>query len=117
MVKRSGVNYSQKITREGAIIYSFLFLSRIRPSQTNWALFQSNQQTGSVTENLQIFDEIPYIRSEAERLKRTGVKIVIALGHSGFIRDVEIAAQIPDISLVVGGHSHSLLYTPKSKYK
>ena len=38
---------------------------------------------------------------------------MIGLGHSGFDREVEIARRIPELSLVVGGHSHSLLYSPK----
>lgn len=70
----------------------------------------------SDTENLKIFSEIPYIRAEARRLKADGVKIIIALGHSGFDKDVQIATEVDEISVVVGGHSHSLLYTPKGNY-
>ena len=51
------------------------------------------------------------INAEAKRLKATGVDILIALGHSGYEVDQAIAAGVPDIDLVVGGHSHSLLYT------
>ena len=69
----------------------------------------------SSTGKLQIYDEIPYLRAEAQRLKRDGINIIIAVGHSGFERDIEIAKAIPEISVVVGGHSHSLLYTPKGK--
>lgn len=58
-------------------------------------------------------DEINATRKEAKRLKSEGVNIVIALGHSGFEKDVEIAREIPEVSLVVGGHTHSLLYSPK----
>ncbi|XP_065212245.1 protein 5NUC-like [Planococcus citri] len=69
----------------------------------------------SNTENLEIFEEIPYIRREAQRLKSEGVNIIIALGHSGFDYDKKIATEVEEVSLVVGGHSHSLLYTPKDK--
>ncbi|XP_065212188.1 protein 5NUC-like [Planococcus citri] len=69
----------------------------------------------SNTENLEIFEEIPYIRREAQRLKSEGIKIIIALGHSGFDYDKKIAAEIEEVSLVVGGHTHTLLYTPKDK--
>ena len=37
--------------------------------------------------------------------------IIIAVGHSGHAIDKEIAKNIPDIDLVVGGHSHSFLYS------
>lgn len=67
------------------------------------------------TENLRIFDEIPKIREEAKYLKSKGVKIIIALGHSGFEQDKIIAKEVEEISLIVGGHSHTLLYTPKGK--
>ena len=50
------------------------------------------------------------IRREAERLKGEGVNVLIALGHSGFEVDKEIAAKVPLIDLVVGGHSNTFLY-------
>lgn len=37
-------------------------------------------------------------------------KIIIALGHSGIDRDKEIAKAIPELDIVIGGHSHTLLY-------
>ena len=37
--------------------------------------------------------------------------ILIAIGHSGYERDQDIARGVPDIDLVVGGHSHSFLYS------
>ncbi|KAJ6647255.1 Protein 5NUC, partial [Pseudolycoriella hygida] len=57
------------------------------------------------------FDEIPSINSEAERLKNTGVNIIIALGHSGYDKDMEIGVKCPLVDVVIGGHSHSFLYT------
>ena len=51
------------------------------------------------------------------------MNIIIALGHSGYNFDKILASQAPDIDLVVGGHSHSFLYTgqnpsdePQGKY-
>lgn len=34
---------------------------------------------------------------------------MIAVGHSGYKKDQEIAKQCPDVDVVVGGHSHSYL--------
>lgn len=56
-------------------------------------------------------DEIVAINKEAAALKAEGVHILIALGHSGLLRDREIAASCPDIDIVIGGHSHTFLYT------
>ncbi|KAE8746887.1 hypothetical protein FOCC_FOCC006307 [Frankliniella occidentalis] len=62
-------------------------------------------------EQVRFTDEIPTLTAEAERLHGEGVRIIIALGHSGYPMDKEIAAKVPHVDLVVGGHSHSFLYT------
>jgi hypothetical protein len=55
---------------------------------------------------------ISSVREEAERLKsQEGVEILIALGHSGYELDVKLAAEVADIDVVVGGHSHTFLWT------
>jgi len=56
-------------------------------------------------------DEIEAVRAEAKNLKQNNVSIIIALGHSGYEIDQELAANIPELDLVVGGHSHTFLYT------
>lgn len=61
--------------------------------------------------NVKILPEIPSVAAEARRLKNDGVDILIALGHSGFEMDVQIARDVEDIDLVVGGHSNTFLYT------
>jgi 5'-nucleotidase len=61
--------------------------------------------------NVEYTDEIMAINSETQKLKNQGVNILIALGHSGLTRDKEIAAGCPDIDLVIGGHSHTFLFT------
>jgi len=64
----------------------------------------------SNTGNLSVTDEIEAINNEATRLVNSGVNIIIALGHSGYSRDLEIAQHCPNIDAVVGAHSHSLLW-------
>merc|ERR1711963_294475 len=53
--------------------------------------------------------EIPEIDAEAKRLKAQGVNILIALGHSGYTMDKQIAKEVPDIDVVVGGHTNTFL--------
>ncbi|KAK4873923.1 hypothetical protein RN001_013283 [Aquatica leii] len=55
-------------------------------------------------------DEIEAIKNESERLDKEGVKIIIALGHSGFNKDKEIAEKVPLVDLVVGGHTNTFLW-------
>uniref|UniRef100_A0A1I8M8V3 5'-nucleotidase n=1 Tax=Musca domestica TaxID=7370 RepID=A0A1I8M8V3_MUSDO len=55
-------------------------------------------------------DEIEAINREAANLKAQGVNIIIALGHSGYEKDQEIAAKCQDVDLVIGGHTNTFLY-------
>lgn len=64
-------------------------------------------------DNVIFQDEVEALNKEAAELKKQGVEIIIGLGHSGYQRDQEIAKQVADIDLVVGGHSHSFLYDGK----
>lgn len=65
----------------------------------------------SVTENVIFKDEVEAVRAEAKRLKKDGVNILIALGHSGFDVDKNIAREVEDIDIVIGGHTNTFLYT------
>lgn len=56
-------------------------------------------------------DEVAEIRKEAEALKAQGIKILIALGHSGYAKDKEIAEQVQDLDIVVGGHTNTFLWS------
>lgn len=49
--------------------------------------------------------------AEAEIMEKHGVKVIIALGHSGYTVDMDIAKNCPLVDVVVGGHSHSFLYS------
>ncbi|KAI9563179.1 hypothetical protein GHT06_010637 [Daphnia sinensis] len=59
---------------------------------------------------VKVFDEIHGVREEAERLKKDGVNILIAVGHAGYLKDMEIAEKVPDIDVVVGGHTNTFLW-------
>ncbi|WP_285907753.1 bifunctional metallophosphatase/5'-nucleotidase [Pseudodesulfovibrio pelocollis] len=54
-------------------------------------------------------DEAAAARSAVEGLERLGVNKIILLTHVGLARDMELAATVPGVDLIVGGHSHSLL--------
>lgn len=56
-------------------------------------------------------DEVDCIRREAQKLRSEGVQVIVAVGHSGVPRDVEICQRVPEVSLVVGGHTHTFLYS------
>jgi len=67
--------------------------------------------TASPPAELVIRDEIEAVTKEVEKLHLEGVDIIIALGHSGYVKDIEIAEKVPHVDIVVGAHSHSFLFT------
>lgn len=71
------------------------------------------------TGDLKFYMESSSVNEEAERLVREeGVFTNIVLSHSGYETEIAIAENASEkISLVVGGHSHSFLYTGGKKKK
>ncbi|MDM9648931.1 5'-nucleotidase C-terminal domain-containing protein [Rhizobium sp. S163] len=59
--------------------------------------------------NVKFTDDVAAITKEAAKLKADGVNKIIALTHVGYTRDLSDIARIPDVDVVVGGHSHTLL--------
>ena len=74
---------------------------------------QTPNITASHLPTLTFHDEIESVREEAQRLKNLDppIDILIALGHAGYVKDQEMAEKIPEIDIVVGGHSHTFLHT------
>lgn len=74
----------------------------------------------AVKNNVEYIEEIIAIHEEVKKLKNEGIQILIALGHSGFIKDLEIAKKVDDIDLVIGGHTNTFLWnstTPDGEEK
>uniref|UniRef100_A0A7G3ABF5 5'-nucleotidase n=1 Tax=Lutzomyia longipalpis TaxID=7200 RepID=A0A7G3ABF5_LUTLO len=66
----------------------------------------------SAATNVEYLPEISAINEEAQRMRREdNVGIIIALGHSGLAKDREIARNCPEVDIVIGGHSHTFLYS------
>jgi 5'-nucleotidase len=60
---------------------------------------------------LRILPEAQAVKDEAAKMKAEGINIVIVLSHCGLEVDREIAQNAGDIDIIVGGHSHSFLYS------
>lgn len=59
--------------------------------------------------NITIADDVAKITEAVQALKAQGVNKIIALTHVGYPRDLSAIAKIPDVDVVVGGHTHTLL--------
>jgi 5'-nucleotidase len=55
-------------------------------------------------------------QSIVETLERQGIDKIIALTHLGYARDLDLAATVDGIDVVVGGHSHTQLGTGDLAY-
>ena len=54
----------------------------------------------SDTGNVEFIDEVTSLRQTVKELKNQNIKIIVALGHSGYTKDLEIAEKVSLISLV-----------------
>ncbi|ENN87386.1 putative 5'-nucleotidase protein [Rhizobium freirei PRF 81] len=59
--------------------------------------------------HVKVTDDAAAISAEVDALKSQGINKIIALTHVGYPRDVDKIAKIAGVSIVVGGHSHTLL--------
>ncbi|XP_033503895.1 snake venom 5'-nucleotidase [Epinephelus lanceolatus] len=61
--------------------------------------------------HLKFEDEVTALQLQVDKLQMLGVNKIIALGHSGFTVDQEIAKKVRGVDVVIGGHSNTFLYT------
>jgi 2',3'-cyclic-nucleotide 2'-phosphodiesterase (5'-nucleotidase family) len=57
-------------------------------------------------------DQETSARTMVEHLRREGADVVILLSHSGEGEDQELAAAVPGIDIIIGGHTHTVLPQP-----
>jgi 5'-nucleotidase / UDP-sugar diphosphatase len=73
------------------------------------ALATDTVETSSPGPNVIFQDEVDSLAADVQTLTEEGVTKIIALTHVGLPRDIDIAAAVPGIDAVVGGHSHTYL--------
>lgn len=65
--------------------------------------------------NVKVLDTKTALTDNVKALQDQGINKIIFLSHLGYSLDKEIAAQVPGIDVIVGGHSHTLLGTFDNK--
>jgi 5'-nucleotidase len=73
------------------------------------ALTPDTAEIASPGPNVAFEDEVAALTRSVAALEAEGVDVIVALTHVGLARDLEIAAAVPGLDLIVGGHSHTLL--------
>ncbi|CAG5866496.1 unnamed protein product [Menidia menidia] len=61
--------------------------------------------------HLKFLDEVEALQLQVNKLETLGVNKIIALGHSGFEVDRDIAKRVRGVDVVIGGHTNTFLYT------
>lgn len=73
------------------------------------ALAEDTDETSSPGDSVEFEDTFTSLRAQVDALTSSGVNKIIALTHVGYPQDLQIAANVAGIDLIVGGHSHTLL--------
>lgn len=73
------------------------------------AVANDTDQISSPGPDVLIGNDVAAISAAVAELKKQGIDKIVALTHVGYPRDMEAIARIPDVDVVVGGHSHTLL--------
>ena len=73
------------------------------------AVANDTAELSSPGPNVLIGDDVADITTAVQELKKQGIDKIIALTHVGYPRDLAAIAKIPDVDVVVGGHSHTFL--------
>jgi len=68
-------------------------------------------------EGLHVEDPARTARELIVKLKAEGVEFFVALTHQGLDEDMKLAEDVPELDLVIGGHSHSYVPTAKMQGK
>lgn len=79
------------------------------------ALAEDTAETSSPGAGVRFIQAEDYLKGAVEGLEAAGVNKIIAVTHMGLPRDMEIAAAVPGIDLIIGGHSHTLLSNTQEK--
>lgn len=66
--------------------------------------------------NVTFSDPLPSVRQCIAEIKAAhpDVHMIIGLSHTGYDEDLELASVVPDLDLIIGGHSHTFLQTPNT---
>ena len=73
------------------------------------------QDLKTLVTNSDDFEALDPVETTRNIIKEIGSKVdlIVVLSHMGFKQDLNIAKEVPEINIIVGGHSHTFLKYPK----
>jgi 5'-nucleotidase / UDP-sugar diphosphatase len=76
---------------------------------------RDNQELTAAGKSIDFQDPVEAAKREAASLTAQGINKIILVSHSGYEVDKRLAAEVPEIDVIVGGHSHTLLSSTDPK--
>ncbi|GBF87994.1 hypothetical protein Rsub_00706 [Raphidocelis subcapitata] len=66
--------------------------------------------------NVTFSDPLPSVKACIAEVKKAhpDLHMIIGMSHTGYEEDLAMAAAVPDLDLIIGGHSHTFLNTPNT---
>ncbi|OGH98743.1 MAG: hypothetical protein A2039_08505 [Candidatus Melainabacteria bacterium GWA2_34_9] len=65
----------------------------------------------SNSRNIEVLDSIETTKNIVKEVN-SKVDLIVVLSHSGFEEDIKVAKAVPEVDVIVGGHSHTFLKKP-----
>ena len=62
--------------------------------------------------NVHFSDEVAAVQAAVDQFTAQGINKVVALTHIGYVEDMALAQAVHGVDIIVGGHSHTFVYTP-----
>jgi len=67
--------------------------------------------------NVVFEDPVTSLQAAVDELTDLGVDKIIALTHQGYDQDLALAEAVSGVDVIIGGHSHTFIYTPTAPLK
>ena len=78
---------------------------------------EDTDELASPGPNVTFTDPAEAVAAQVERMKANGINKIIVLSHSGMVVDKAVAAAVPDIDVIVGGHDNTFLSNTSDRAK
>ncbi|WP_321344487.1 bifunctional metallophosphatase/5'-nucleotidase [Breoghania sp.] len=76
---------------------------------------EDTDELSSPGKNIRFLDAVATLKGATQAYEAAGIDKIVVLSHSGYARDKELAALVPGIDVIVGGHSHTYLANSDDK--